>query len=144
MLLIPGSQLMYVRAGSAGGLFSQIEFCISTALLDPKRGIIRLAHRIALTPKHVEYRTAQASQSLEVTKFDVAWLRQVVQAQTALYCIAHAQTGQHCRNDANDMPDLQGQPTFFKSVVFNLSNYKVQLSRSYCAALQHDFINICA
>ena len=69
-----------------------------TALLDPKTYYILHCAGIA--------------QGLEVIEF-VALLRQFAQAQTAVYCIAHAQTGQHCRNDANDIPDLQGQPPFF-------------------------------
>ena len=64
---------------------------------------------------------ASIVQALEVFQL-VALLRQFAQAQTASYCIAHAQTGQHCRtvstSDANGIPDLQGHSTFFCLLVF--------------------------
>ena len=71
-------------------MFSHIILCIAHALL-PKKVIVRLAHRIARPPNIYILHCAGIAQGLEVIDF-VALLRQFAQAQTALYCIAHAQT----------------------------------------------------
>ena len=98
----------YLRARLARGCFHMLVYALRTHRSTPKRSLY--AWLTALLHPETYYVLHCAG---PWGGQYVALLRQFALAQTALYCIAHAQTGQHCRNDANDIPDLQGQPTFF-------------------------------